>query len=1120
MNAATFDGRALAVPRRIPLTVMPVLSSAASLESRHCAPWAAGAAVAVMAMCCPAAASGQAAAAQQFRAVPQANVDPQVLRLPVVEGTDLRFTRLSRTQGLSQARVTQIVQDDRGFMWLGTQYGLNRYDGYRFKVFKHTHEDTPSNSSSLCGVYIYALFKDRSGNLWVGCHQYLDRFDPLTETFVHYQFDAAATAGRSGSVVHISQDNDGMLWLSTGRGLYRFDPRSGKTTRFQHVPDDPGSLSSDNIESTGLDRSGVFWVATSEGLDAFDRGSAQVQLHIPIHEAREMSFYEDSSGTFWVLYSSNNGLAIFNRETRRLTRVSFASQDHPGDPLTGVISMLEDRDGALWIGTQSDGILKYDRDRHQFIRYRNDPTNPESLAENRVTTLYQDLEGIIWVGLGATEPVYFSTRRSPFTALPFDSGNPANLGATLVNVIYEDSQGNLWTGTTGALSRLDRKRARYTRFAVPGGGISSDVLSLVEDRSGALWIGTSGQGLYRLDPGAKRFKVYRHNGVDAASLANDTVTRLLIDHRGTLWAATLDGVSHFDTQSQRFVTYRSEQPDRSSYLSLAEDPRGFLWVGTHSSGLLRFEPQSGRFERFRHEPGQLATLTDNRVNSIHVDQHGVIWAATQNGLNRLDPTSGLFSSYTETDGLASNAVSCILEDSSGDLWMGTNNGISRLDPRKGTFKNYSVADGLPGPDFTGWGDCFKSASGEMFFGGFAGAVAFHLEDVSDNAYTPPIVLTEFDLFGTPVWPGPDSPLERAIGYTDAVTLSHAQNSFALEFSALSFGSPTTNRYRYMLEGLDANWHVVGSDRRLASYTTLPAGVYTFRVQGATSRGPWSDPGAALRVRIVAPWWGTLWFKALVAVLLVLSVLGVYYYRVSRIARQFGIRLEERVDERTRIARELHDTVLQSTQGLLFLFQAFSEKLSRDDPMRGKAESALDRAEQAMAELRDRVGDLRTPDVLGNDLGSAFAKVGKDLSASSSATLNVVVKGSPRSLKSAVSEDIYRIGCEALQNAFAHSGARAIEVEILYESKHLLMRIRDDGSGIDPNVLAAGARAGHYGLVGMRERARRLGAKFDVWSEEKAGTEIELSVPAAVAYLHPEVMSLWRRIVAGGPFARA
>ena len=230
--------------------------------------------------------------------------------------------------------------------------------------------------------------------------------------------------------------------------------------------------------------------------------------------------------------------------------------------------------------------------------------------------------------------------------------------------------------------------------------------------------------------------------------------------------------------------------------------------------------------------------------------------------------------------------------------------------------------------------------------------------------------------------------------------------------------------------------------------------------------------------------------------------------------------KRRVDERTRIARELHDTVLQSTQGVLFLFQAFSEGLSRADPVRDKLESALDRADEAMAELRDSVGDLRTTDAPGSDLGSAFAKVGQELSPNSGATLHVVVKSRPRSLKSTVSDDIHRIGREALQNAFAHSSARAIEAEIDYGSKNLVVRIRDDGSGIDPNVLAAGARAGHFGLVGMRERARRLGAKLDVWSEERAGTEIELSVPAAVAYLHPEVMSLWKRILAGGLFDRS
>jgi len=864
------------------------VSGGASHEARYRARWAARAAIIAIAVWCAAAFAHEAVAAQPARPMLQAAVDPQVIRLPVVEGTDLRFTRLSLTEGLSQTRVTHIVQDDRGFMWFGTQYGLDRYDGYRYKVFKHI----PGDPSSLCGVYVYALFKDRAGNLWIGCDRYLDRFDPQTETFVHYQLDPAAKTGSSGAIVHISQDDHGMLWLSTGRGLYRLDPKSAGTDRFQHISGDPTSLASNDIKSTFLDRSGVFWVASSEGLDAFDRASAHVTLHIPLNEPREMSFYEDHAGTFWILYSSNNGLAVFDRKTRRLTRLSFADHDLPGDPLTGVISILEDRDQQLWIATQSDGILKYDREGHRFIRYRNDPSNPESLAENRVTTLYGDLEGVIWAGLGATAPVHFAPHRFPFTKLPYDTSNPANLSETLVNVIYVDSQANLWTGTTGGLNRLDRERARYTRFAIPGAGVSSDVISLVEDRSGELWIGTSGQGLYRLDRGTSRLKAYRHNDADAATLADNTVPRLMIDHRGTLWAATLNGLSRFDPESQRFDTYRAKTDGASAqYISLAEDQHGILWIGTHSSGMLRFDPQTQQFQTIEHDAGRRGTLTDNRVNSLHFDRNGVLWVATQNGLNRFDPATGTFSNYFETDGLASNAVSCILEDNLGDIWMGTKDGISRLDPRRDSFRNYSVADGLPGQDFTGWGACFKSVSGEMFFGGFAGAVAFRPEEVVDSAYTPPVVLTDFELFGTPVKLGAGSPLEKAIGYTTAVKLSHAQNSFSVEFSALSFRSPSTNRYRYKLEGLDSDWYVVGSDRRLARYTTLPPGPYRLRVQGATSRGPWSEPGAALDFSIAPPYWQTLWFRTACGSALLLVLWALYRLRLRQIAQVFNARLE-------------------------------------------------------------------------------------------------------------------------------------------------------------------------------------------------------------------------------------
>jgi ligand-binding sensor domain-containing protein len=308
--------------------------------------------------------------------VRQALVDPRTITLPVVDGKGVRFTRLSTEDGLSQTKVSQIVQDDQGFMWFGSQYGLNRYDGYKFKVFKHE----PGRTNSLVGVYIYSLFKDRSGSLWIGCEEFLDKFDPVTETFTHYRIDTKDAQAETSPVTDISQDHTGFLWLTTSRGLYRFDPSNGHTIHYRHDPNNALSLSSDEIKATYEDKKGTFWVADSEGLDAFDRRTGRVTLHVPLHERGDMSLYEDRFGVFWIMHRTRGGLAVFDRNTNTLTHYSF-HEGHLSDALpTGVMAMLEDRDGTLWFGTVGDGLVKFDRNGRKFIRYRNDPTNPERAA--------------------------------------------------------------------------------------------------------------------------------------------------------------------------------------------------------------------------------------------------------------------------------------------------------------------------------------------------------------------------------------------------------------------------------------------------------------------------------------------------------------------------------------------------------------------------------------------------------------------------------------------------------------------------------------------------------------------------------------------------------------------
>jgi signal transduction histidine kinase len=373
-----------------------------------------------------------------------------------------------------------------------------------------------------------------------------------------------------------------------------------------------------------------------------------------------------------------------------------------------------------------------------------------------------------------------------------------------------------------------------------------------------------------------------------------------------------------------------------------------------------------------------------------------------------------------------------------------------------------------------------------------------------NAFVPPIVLTDLRLFGRPVTLSPGSPLKKAVNYTDTITLSRSQNIFSIGFSALSYFNAATNRYRYMLEGLDKKWNEVGSDQRLASYTTLPTGTYIFHVQGASRRGPWSEPGAQLRIQILPPWWATRWFWITCLVLILLLLWSVHRYHLHQLTIQFNVRLEERVNERTRIARELHDTMLQSFQGLLLRFQATAHMLpGRPGEALKTLESAIDQAAQAITEGRDAVEGLRSSTVVSNDLSKAINTLGKELASGETnpngAEFYVEVEGTSRDLRPIVRDEVYRIAGEAVRNAFKHAHAQKIEVEIRYDDRQLRLRVRDDGKGIDPKVLSKDGQPGHYGLRGMRERAKLMGGKLAVWSELDSGTELELSIPASRAY---------------------
>ena len=1055
--------------------------------------------------------------------------EPALVRLAVSKGEDIRFSHLTRKDGLSPGQVRDILQDNQGFLWFNTSGFLNRYDGYNFKSYTRdaAHPNYPA------GGFLNCIFKDRSGYLWIGSNEELDRFDPITESSTRFPIDHNGPHSLLGPVSHISQDRAGLLWLSTPTGLHRLDPATGTFRHYSHNPSDPASLSSSVVRSTYEDREGTLWVCTLAGLDAFDRRTEKVTERIPLDllQVQSVKAIEDHAGVLWIIYTSGNGLASWDRHARRLTLYSFKDREPPATELSGAERIYEDADDNLWLTTYGSGLVKLDPTRQTAVQYRASRRS-NSIDMDSLLALMEDREGTIWLGVAGTGVDKFRRKPLPFKRYIVEPGSLFEPFITIDTSVYADSHENIWVGSPIGLTRIDGKSGEYSLFrqGAPGPSSLSNsfVASMVEDRSGYLWIGTDGGGLNRYDPRTRKFTVFRHNPADPESLSHDAVYSLMIDHQGTLWAGTEDGLNRCeDAATGRFHSWKAgpASPSPQEVGGIAEDSNGVLWLA--SGTLQRFDPAAGRFTAYTlnlsgtgkadmESSPTLVRSGTKRVNGyLTVDHSGVIWAATEDGLLRFDPQREQFTTYYESDGLPSKSVNAILEDHNGNLWVSGAGGLSRFNPRTKTFTNYDEADGLTSDNFEGFPVAYQTKRGQMFFGNSRGLTSFWPDQIVEKPVVPSLALTGFSLLNRPVAPGPGSLLANSITFTHSLTLSHEENIYSFEFAALSYLDPPRNQYRYMLEGLDHSWIPVDSDRRIATFTTLPAGDYTLRIQGSNNRGVWNEQGVALQLKVLPPWWGTWWFRA-VCVLVFLTLLwAAYQYRIRRLRWAFNIRLEERVDERTRIARELHDTLLQSFQGLMPVFQAARNLLpGQSDRAAEVLDEGLHDAADAIVEGRNAIQNLRAKPSLDPDLGSLLNAAGQELAQSVEAEGNapafrVVVEGPRLPLAPLRRDEIYRIGREMMRNAFRHAQADRVEAEIRYDRAMFRLRIRDDGKGIDSSVLKEGARTGHFGLPGMHERAKSMGGRLKIWSEPGAGTEAELTVPARIAYEKFSTGNGWR-----------
>ena len=841
----------------------------------------------------------------------------------------LRFGRLTTEEGLSSDQAWHVAQDNHGFMWFATANGLSRYDGASVKVYRHD----PDDPNSLGHNILRAMIVDQSGDLWLGTWGGgLNQYDPEKDAFIRYQHDPGDPHSLGSNLIRsLYEDRHGTIWVGTARGLNKLDRESSQFARYPHDPDDPNSLSHNLVWSILEDSAGVLWVGTEMGFNRFDlktehfiryRHDPDDPASLSHNTVREI--FEDRSGILWL--STHRGLTNFNRDRTRFTQYLHDTSDPQSLSNNLVTGVYEDRAGRLWVSTWGGGLNQFDRKTETFTQYRHDPADPYSLSADTVFQVYEDQQGMLWIpsdrGISMLDG-----RRKPFQHYRILSHLPDTLSHNVVRALHAGRSGVIWVGTSGGgLNKFDRRSETFTHYqydpANPNSLSNDSVRAIYEDRMGMIWVGTSERGLNRFDPGTERFTHYLHDAANPRSMSKGSIMGINEDRTGTLWIATWGGgLNAFDRETEQFTRYQHDPADsqtlsHNQVITVLEDRAGELWIGT-IGGLNKFNRESSTFKRYHHVGTDPKSLGHDSVTSICEGRTGILWIGTFGGLDKFDRKNNQFSHYTTANGMPSEIIWGILEDEQGRLWLSTANGLSRFHPRTESFRNYNVSDGLQSNTFLNFSSYSKSQSGEMFFGGSNGFNAFYPDQIVDNLTPPPVVITNFQLANRPVPIGGDSVLQKSILETDKLVLSYRDRVFSFEFAVLNFRAPQQNRYKYRMEGFEEEWNEVDSARRFATYTNLDPGDYVFGVIGSNNDGIWNEEGVSIRITVTPPWWGTMWFRIIMAAVVLGLLVGGFRWRVSGIENRRR-ELEIQVQRMTQI-RQMQaerDRILEVSQDMI------------------------------------------------------------------------------------------------------------------------------------------------------------------------------------------------------------
>ncbi|QQS35628.1 MAG: hypothetical protein IPM56_15495 [Ignavibacteriales bacterium] len=1010
-------------------------------------------------------------------------------KIALAQSRHINFENFSIKEGLSNDIATSIIQDKDGFIWIGTEDGLNRYDGYEFKIFKFN----PANPGSISDDWITRVFQDSKGNIWIGTSNGLNRYLPVTSTFKIYSLvtDDMENKQQIFGVGSIFEDKEGTLLVGTStKGFLEYDPDEDRFLKNGKYEDLIKLTSGYFIRCFLQDKSGLLWVGIDDGVIRYnpeDKSSKHFKYKYGSDNSPSnpvvVLIKEDHDGDIW--FGTMTGVDLFVRKSEKFLRASDFS-DRPEyfkDKL--VLALLTDSKNNIWVGG-FNGLIKLDKKTKKTDHYTYNPRNRTTLSSSRIYDLMEDRAGAIWIATYKGGVNRYDPRLNKFNSYIHNDFDENSISGTGVKAFYKDRNGFIWIGTEdGGLNKFDPVKSTFKKFRYNPSDNSSlsnnSVYSITPDKNGMLWIATFGGGLNILDLKTGRIRRLNSDEIFPAGKSDVHIKYVYSDRDGDLWVTTeKSGIFRYNFSTGKLIEFELAHENTDVH-SVYQDKSGTVWISTFGGGLYKYNKRTNELKRYQKDFNCTDCISSAVVYSVNEDNENNIWISTfRGGINRYFRENDNFVAFTERNGIPSNYVKGMLPDNFGNLWITTNKGLAKFNPSTLTVKVYDENDGLPSNDFLS-GALMKDRDGIFYLGTVNGFVMFNPDSIIDDPYEAPLYITRFSVFGE------DYKTDKNINEIEHINLAFDENLFSFEFASLDFSDPSKNQYAYMLEGIDPDWIYAGS-RRYANYTHLSPGNYMFKVKATNSDGVWGKHVKEISITIVPPFWQRWWFILIAGSFIIGIILIAYQYRVNRLLEL------ERL--RTRIAADLHDEIASNLSSIAMFGKIIQDEANTPSKASVMMPQLLERiislSQESVVSIRDIIWAIDPKTETMHDLLTRVRDMIISSCRAKQITLNYDLPNKEllpsKNLSPEQRRDMWMLLKEALSNAVKHSGCTELIVITLYDGEHIKIVIKDNGKGFNTAVNYNGK-----GLGTMKKRAHTLGAELIFDSAPSKGTTIILNL---------------------------